>query len=220
MAATTTVEQQWDKAALLSDTVGKKEIVQFLQENAAPRFLAEEKLQGSLKNVVKTSKKDHLAEAYLKLFENKAFKGSEYDTVVEVTAKVGAMQVKQTKKKEEEDVGPPKFKKTVIKKGDKVNFPKRGDKVSCYYVGKLENGTVFDSLQPGSKKKKNMPLVFKVGKENVIKGWDEALLTMSVGEKAEITIEPEWAYGKAGKPEAKIPPNSTLIFEVDLYRID
>uniref|UniRef100_H2ZED4 peptidylprolyl isomerase n=1 Tax=Ciona savignyi TaxID=51511 RepID=H2ZED4_CIOSA len=214
------VEQQWDKSTLMSDTIGKKEIVQFLQENAAPRFLNEEKLQGSLKNVTKTSKKDHLTEAYLKLFEKQAFKGSEYDTVVEITAKVATMQVKQCKGKEEEEVHEePKFKKIVLKKGDKQNFPKKGDKVSCYYTGKLENGTEFDSLQAGSKKKKNMPLSFKVGKGHVIKGWDEALMGMSVGEKAQITIEPEWAYGKSGKPEGKIPPNATLIFEVELLRI-
>ena len=54
----------------------------------------------------------------------------------------------------------------------------------------------------------------------MIKGWDEALLTMSVGEVAQITIEPEWAYGKKGVPEAKIPPNATLIFELELMGYD
>nr|CAB3246460.1 peptidyl-prolyl cis-trans isomerase FKBP3-like [Phallusia mammillata] len=61
-------------------------------------------------------------------------------------------------------------KKIVLKKGDKQNFPKKGDKVSCYYVGKLTDGTVFDSLQPGSKKKRIQALSFNVGKNHVIRG--------------------------------------------------
>ena len=50
----------------------------------------------------------------------------------------------------------------------------------------------------------------------VIRGWDEALLTMCYGEKAEITIEPDWAYGRKGNPDAGIPPWSKLVFEVEL----
>lgn len=50
--------------------------------------------------------------------------------------------------------------------------------------------------------------------------WDEALLTMSKGEKAQLEIEPEWAYGKKGQPDAKIPPNAKLFFEVELVDIE
>ncbi|CBY18579.1 unnamed protein product [Oikopleura dioica] len=53
----------------------------------------------------------------------------------------------------------------------------------------------------------------------VIRGWDEALLTMQSGEVAGVTIEPEWAYGKKGQPEAGIGPNQTLWFEITLDRI-
>ncbi|XP_076821295.1 peptidyl-prolyl cis-trans isomerase FKBP3-like [Clavelina lepadiformis] len=217
------IDRPWDDATIASEQVGKKDVIQFLQANAAQRFLADQKLQGSLKNVVKTSKKDNLVKAYNEMFAKKAFKGSEYDVPMEnVSTATAALTLgeKKQKKVEEIEVEIPRYKKTVLKKGDKANFPKRGDKVVCYYVGKLADGTVFDSLQPGSKRKKNQPLSFKVGKGNVIKGWDEALLTMSVGEKAEIVIEPEWAYGRHGKPEAKIPSNATLTFEVDLLRID
>ncbi|KAB1280707.1 Peptidyl-prolyl cis-trans isomerase FKBP3 [Camelus dromedarius] len=63
-------------------------------------------------------------------------------------------------------------------------------------------------------------LSFKVGIGKVIRGWDEALLTMNKGEKARLEIEPEWAYGKKGQPDAKIPPNAKLIFEVELVDID
>ncbi len=111
------------------------------------------------------------------------------------------------------------YKKTVLRKGDKINFPKKGDTVSVRYTGKLENGQVFDTNVGG--KKKSPPLKFKVGQGlcvchtiasipflsprihhlfagKVIKGWDEGLLEMSVGEKATLTIEPEWAYGAKG----------------------
>jgi len=80
----------------------------------------------------------------------KAFKGTEYDVPVEqVIAETKQLGIAPKKTEEAVEIEEPKFKKNVLKKGDKTNFPKRGDKVSCYYIGKLENGTVFDSLQPG-----------------------------------------------------------------------
>uniref|UniRef100_A0A670I1X3 peptidylprolyl isomerase n=1 Tax=Podarcis muralis TaxID=64176 RepID=A0A670I1X3_PODMU len=81
-----------------------------------------------------------------------------------------------------------------------------GDVVHCWYTGKLQDGTVFNSnIQTSSKKKKAAkPLSFTVSVGKVIQGWDEALLTM------------KWAYGKKGQPDAKIPPNAKLFFEVDI----
>ncbi|KAK3257827.1 FK506-binding protein 2B [Cymbomonas tetramitiformis] len=111
----------------------------------------------------------------------------------------------------------PKYTKRIMKKGDKQNFPLKKQAIKCNYTGRLSDGTQFDSSY-NEKKKQHNPLQFKVGIGKVIKGWDEALLTMSVGEKAEITIEPEWAYGKKGM-SPKIPPNATLIFEVELVGI-
>ncbi|KAK2539059.1 Fkbp3 [Columba guinea] len=118
--------------------------------------------------------------------------------------------------------GPPKYTKSILKKGDKTNFPKKGDTVHCWYTGKLQDGTVFDTnVQTSAKKKKAAkPFSFKVGVGKVIRGWDEALLTMSKGEKAQLEIEPEWAYGKKGQPDAKIPPNAKLLFEVELVDIE
>uniref|UniRef100_G1KV70 peptidylprolyl isomerase n=1 Tax=Anolis carolinensis TaxID=28377 RepID=G1KV70_ANOCA len=88
--------------------------------------------------------------------------------------------------------------------------------------GKLEDGTFFDSnIQTSSKKMKAAkPLSFKVGVGKVICGWDEALLTMSKGDKAHLEIELEWVYGKKGQPDAKIPPNAKLLFEVKLVNIE
>nr|XP_060166099.1 peptidyl-prolyl cis-trans isomerase FKBP3-like [Globicephala melas] len=116
----------------------------------------------------------------------------------------------------------PKYTKSVLKKGDKTNFPKKGDIVHCWYTGTLQDWTVFDTnFETTSKKKKNAKLLsFKVGIDKVIRGWNEALLAMSKVEKARLEIEPEWAYGKKGQLDAKIPPNAKLIFEVELVDID
>ena len=94
--------------------------------------------------------------------------------------------------------------------GDKTET---GDKVSVNYTGKLENGTQFDS-NVGSGK----PFEFTLGMGQVIKGWDEGLLGMQVGEKKKLTIPAAKAYGT--QAVGNIPPNSTLIFEVELLRID
>uniref|UniRef100_A0A670HU84 peptidylprolyl isomerase n=1 Tax=Podarcis muralis TaxID=64176 RepID=A0A670HU84_PODMU len=98
--------------------------------------------------------------------------------------------------------GPPKYTKSVLKKGDKINFPQKGDVVYCWYTGKLQDGTVFDSnIQTSSKKKKAAkPLSFKVGIGKVIRGWDEALLTMSKGEKAHLEIERVGGGGELNDP--------------------
>jgi len=128
--------------------------------------------------------------------------------------------MKEEVPKKEEEKEKPHYKKNIIKAGDKTNFPKKGDTISCRYKGTLEDGKIFDQNVEPVKKKLLPPLKFKVGVGKVIRGWDEALTTMSVGEKARLTIESDWAYGKKGMPDAGIPPNSTLIFEVELLSID
>ncbi|KAK7855580.1 peptidyl-prolyl cis-trans isomerase FKBP20-1 [Quercus suber] len=83
--------------------------------------------------------------------------------------------------------------------------------VDVHYEGILaENGEVFDTTRED-----NTVFSFEVGKGTVIKAWDIALKTMKVGEVAKITCMPEYAYGSAGSPP-DIPPNATLIFEVEL----
>ncbi|XP_066550660.1 peptidyl-prolyl cis-trans isomerase FKBP3 [Amia ocellicauda] len=216
--------KQWSEEQLKSDDLPKKDIIAFLQDNAANSFLAEHKLMGNIKNVAKTAKKENLVSAYNQLFESKRFKGT--DPVEDVTQQVKEVKIedkpKDTKAAEPVDEGPPRYTKSVLKKGDKASFPKKGDTVSCWYTGTLEDGTVFDTnvAATAKKRKSSKPLSFKVGMGKVIRGWDEALLTMSKGEKACLEIEPEWAYGKKGLPDAKIPPNAKLIFEVELVAID
>jgi FK506-binding protein 3 len=213
---------------LLTDSVSKKDLAAFLQENSSSQFLVEHKLAGAIKNVIKTRTKEQLAEAYKQLFATKSFKteadvakssgggtGDRKDSersddgVEHITQKAKKLDVKEA----------PKYTKRVIKVGDKKTFPQKGDTVACYYTGKLENGKIFDTniddaVKKGTKKAPP-PLRFKVGVGKVIRGWDEALLTMSVGERSELVIQPEWAYGKKGL-EGKIPPSSTLTFEVEL----
>ncbi|XP_042194288.1 peptidyl-prolyl cis-trans isomerase FKBP3 [Callorhinchus milii] len=214
----------WSEEQLKGDDVSKKEMIQFLQERASEPFLSEHKLMGNIKNVAKTAKKEQLIIAYNQLFESKRFKGTEEVTQQLKDVNIGPAKDKPKDKKPEEIVpeGPPKYTKNVLKKGDRINFPKKGDTVHCWYTGTLEDGTVFDTnIASSSKKKKgSKPLSFKVGVGRVIRGWDEALLTMTKGEKACLEIESEWAYGKKGQPDAKIPPNAKLIFEVELVDID
>ncbi|XP_058844065.1 peptidyl-prolyl cis-trans isomerase FKBP3-like [Acipenser ruthenus] len=212
----------WSDEQLKSDDLAKKDIIKFLQDHGADSFLAEHKLMGNIKNVSKTAKKEQLIAAYSNLFESKRFKGT--DPLEKVTEQVKAVKIEEKESKPEEvvDEGPPKYTKYVLKKGDKENFPKKGEAVGCWYVGTLEDGTVFDSnvTTSAKKKKQSRPFSFKVGLGRVIRGWDEAVLTMSKGEKARLEIQSEWAYGRKGLPDAKIPPNANLIFEVELVSID
>lgn len=100
----------------------------------------------------------------------------------------------------------------IIKKGDGKK-PVAGDKVSVHYTGKLTNDTVFDSSF-----KRNQPFSFKLGAGQVIKGWDEGIALLHVGDKAILKIPSVLGYGERGAGPM-IPPNSDLIFEVELLAI-
>jgi len=93
---------------------------------------------------------------------------------------------------------------------------KAGDVVSMNYTGRLENGTVFDSnVDP--KFNHVQPFEFTLGAGQVISGWDKGIVGMKVGEKKTLTIPPEDGYGANG--QGPIPPNATLIFDVELLAI-
>ncbi len=91
---------------------------------------------------------------------------------------------------------------------------KSGDNVTVNYVGTLENGTKFDSSID-----RGVPLPLVLGQNSVIKGWELGLIGMKVGEKRKLTIPPELAYGKNAVGNI-IPANSTLIFEIDMVKIN
>ncbi|MBI2026092.1 MAG: FKBP-type peptidyl-prolyl cis-trans isomerase [Candidatus Levybacteria bacterium] len=90
---------------------------------------------------------------------------------------------------------------------------KSGDTIVIHYTGTLENGQKFDSSLD-----RNQPFETQIGVGKVIKGWDEGVIGMKVGGKRRLTIPPGLAYGEQGIQGA-IPPNSTLIFELELLEI-
>ena len=104
---------------------------------------------------------------------------------------------------------------TTLKEGT-GDVAKSGDTVAMNYTGTFTNGEAFDSnVDP--KFNHVQPFVFTVGVGQVIKGWDIGVVGMKVGEKRKLEIAPEFAYGANG--QGPIPPNSTLIFEVELLGI-
>mmetsp|Transcript_40167 Transcript_40167/g.64383 ORF Transcript_40167/g.64383 Transcript_40167/m.64383 type:complete len:109 (+) Transcript_40167:104-430(+) len=99
------------------------------------------------------------------------------------------------------------------KPGDGVTFPTPGQRVTAHYTGTLLDGSKFDSS-----KDRGQPFQFTIGEGQVIKGWDVGMMQMSVGQHAKLTCTPDFAYGPRGFPPV-IPPNSTLVFEVELLGV-
>ena len=88
----------------------------------------------------------------------------------------------------------------------------RGENVRVHYIGWLTNGKKFDASL-------DRPFSFDLGTGHVIKGWDEGVAGMRVGGKRQLRIPPDLAYGAEGTPGGPIPPNATLIFDVELLGI-
>ena len=92
--------------------------------------------------------------------------------------------------------------------------PKTGQYVQVHYTGTLEDGTKFDSSRD-----RGTPFSFPLGQGQVIAGWDEGVALMKVGEQRKFVIPPDLAYGATPPPGAPIPPNATLIFDVELLGV-
>ncbi|KAF4794086.1 Peptidyl-prolyl cis-trans isomerase FKBP1B [Turdus rufiventris] len=125
-----------------------------------------------------------------------------------------------------------------ISPGDGRTFPKKGQTCVVHYTaaveiqgesiesvwlsydentirkGMLQNGKKFDSSRD-----RNKPFRFKIGRQEVIKGFEEGVTQMSLGQRAKLTCTPEMAYGATGHPGV-IPPNATLLFDVELLRLE
>ncbi len=97
--------------------------------------------------------------------------------------------------------------------GTGVEEAQAGQTIVVHYVGKLLDGTVFDSSR-----QRNSPFTFRLGAGRVIKGWDEGVVGMRVGQLRVLRIPPHLAYGQRGAPPS-IPPNATLLFDIELLEI-
>jgi hypothetical protein len=104
------------------------------------------------------------------------------------------------------------LKYIVVKKGT-GKHAENGKAVKVHYTGKLTDGKVFDSSMD-----RNVPFSFILGQNQVIKGWEEGIALMSVGDRYTLIIPAELGYGDRGAGEV-IPPNSTLIFDVELLKV-
>ncbi len=104
--------------------------------------------------------------------------------------------------------------KYVDLKVGKGPLPQQGQTVTVHYVGKLLDGTKFDSSRD-----RGTPFSFPLGEGQVIAGWDEGVKTMHVGGLRRLIIPAKLGYGEQGAGD-KIPPNATLVFEVELLSIE
>lgn len=91
--------------------------------------------------------------------------------------------------------------------------PQAGQTAIVHYTGTLENGSEFDCSRD-----RKAPLNFKIGVDKMLPGFDECLALMKVGDRVKLTVPPQLGYGKEGKGKA-IPPNATLIFDVEMLSI-
>eukprot|EP00918_Siedleckia_nematoides_P024088 GHVU01051936.1.p1 GENE.GHVU01051936.1~~GHVU01051936.1.p1 ORF type:complete len:109 (+),score=15.63 GHVU01051936.1:135-461(+) len=100
-----------------------------------------------------------------------------------------------------------------ISPGDGKSFPQVGQTVAVHYTGTFPDGRKFDSSRD-----RGQPLKFKLGGGEVIRGWDEGVKQLSLGQRAKLTCSPDFAYGASGIGGV-IPPNATLVFDVELVGI-
>ena len=111
--------------------------------------------------------------------------------------------------------------KKIIRKGESYgedSIPLPGQEVTVNYTCRLENGKIVDRSEDHVAKNNGEPIKFAVGMGNVVEGWDMALMTMCLGEKADIFLTSKYAFGEEGR-KPMIQPNANVIFNVELVQI-
>jgi FKBP-type peptidyl-prolyl cis-trans isomerase len=149
------------------------------------------------------------AEGFNAIEAFRTFEGTREKRVAEEKAKAEAVLDKLATGFDKTDRG---LRYQIIQKGEGVKAEK-GKTVSVHYKGQLADGTVFDSSY-----KRNQPIDFPLGVGQVIPGWDEGILLLNVGDKARLVIPSDLGYGSRGAGGV-IPPNATLIFDVELMNV-
>ncbi|WGK63826.1 peptidylprolyl isomerase [Croceiramulus getboli] len=166
--------------------------------------------QGDHMKEVEIIREGKEAEAWNAVEAFRSFEGSRAKRLEEEKAKQAAELESVAAGFEKTDSG---LRYTIIQKGDSDKKPQKGDTVSVHYKGQLIDGTVFDSSY-----KRNAPIDFQIGVGQVIPGWDEGIGLLTVGDKARLVIPSNLAYGSQGAGGV-IPPNASLIFDVELVAV-
>jgi FKBP-type peptidyl-prolyl cis-trans isomerase len=165
--------------------------------------------QGDTMDTVEIIRKGASAEQFNAVEAFRTFEGAREKRIAAEREKAKAELDKLAKGFDETASG---LRYKIIQKGDGKKAEK-GQMVSVHYKGQLADGTVFDSSY-----KRNQPLDFQVGVGQVIPGWDEGICLLQVGDKARLVIPSNLAYGSAGAGGV-IPPNATLVFDVELMGV-
>lgn len=185
------------------------------RDSAKVKVVEVKKIEGDTLEKKTVEVKKIEADSLEKIIETKRIKADSLETEA-VKVEKPVIKEKSTAVKEKveaKEITTESGLKYIDLKAGTGKSPQKGDVVVVHYTGTLTNGKKFDSSVDRGK-----PYEFKIGVGQVIKGWDEGVMSMKVGGKRKLIIPPELGYGARGAGGI-IPPNATLIFDVELLDI-